>query len=226
MIIVRTPERLQADRSQIRAAYRSGGGVATDGLHARIGLVCADLALRLRLHPRAVTLLGGICATSGSALSIAGITSDSVLLRIVGVALWHIAYAFDCADGQVARLTGLASPVGARLDLMMDFVAHGMVLMVILFELSGAVAGIAFSAVWFAGLLVAATSPPTPQPGRVSGSKSGRARWVCRQFADYGTQLILLSIGVIFESAGIPIVWFLFGTNLLVFVYHFGSTLR
>jgi len=38
----------------------------------------------------------------------------------VGVALLQVSYALDCADGQLARLKGLASPVGAHLDFTMD----------------------------------------------------------------------------------------------------------
>jgi phosphatidylglycerophosphate synthase len=38
----------------------------------------------------------------------------------VGVILWQVAYVFDCADGQVARATGKATPSGARLDVLVD----------------------------------------------------------------------------------------------------------
>jgi len=34
--------------------------------------------------------------------------------------LWHIAYEFDCADGQLARVTGQSSPAGARVDILSD----------------------------------------------------------------------------------------------------------
>lgn len=37
-----------------------------------------------------------------------------------GVALVELARVLDCADGQLARLTGRGSPVGAALDFMMD----------------------------------------------------------------------------------------------------------
>jgi phosphatidylglycerophosphate synthase len=34
--------------------------------------------------------------------------------------LWHIAYALDCSDGQLARVTGKGSPAGARVDVLCD----------------------------------------------------------------------------------------------------------
>jgi len=37
-----------------------------------------------------------------------------------GVALLELSYVLDCADGQLARLKGTSSPVGAHLDFLMD----------------------------------------------------------------------------------------------------------
>lgn len=39
---------------------------------------------------------------------------------LVGVGLVELSYVFDCADGQLARLTKRSSPVGALLDFLMD----------------------------------------------------------------------------------------------------------
>jgi phosphatidylglycerophosphate synthase len=38
----------------------------------------------------------------------------------VGVVILEISYVLDCADGQLARLKGTSSPVGAHLDFLMD----------------------------------------------------------------------------------------------------------
>jgi hypothetical protein len=37
-----------------------------------------------------------------------------------GVAILELSYVLDCADGQLARLKGTSSPVGAHLDFLMD----------------------------------------------------------------------------------------------------------
>ena len=39
---------------------------------------------------------------------------------LAGVAILELSYVLDCADGQLARLKGISSPVGAHLDFLMD----------------------------------------------------------------------------------------------------------
>jgi hypothetical protein len=39
---------------------------------------------------------------------------------LVGVALLEFAYVLDCVDGQLARLRGTSTPIGAHLDFLMD----------------------------------------------------------------------------------------------------------
>jgi phosphatidylglycerophosphate synthase len=39
---------------------------------------------------------------------------------LVGVGLLELAYVFDCVDGQLARLRGTSTPIGAHLDFLMD----------------------------------------------------------------------------------------------------------
>src|ERR1022692_123698 len=38
----------------------------------------------------------------------------------LGAAILELSYVLDCADGQLARLKGTSSPVGAHLDFLMD----------------------------------------------------------------------------------------------------------
>src|SRR6185369_10693433 len=39
---------------------------------------------------------------------------------VAGAAIIELSYVLDCADGQLARLKGTSSPVGAHLDFLMD----------------------------------------------------------------------------------------------------------
>jgi phosphatidylglycerophosphate synthase len=39
---------------------------------------------------------------------------------VAGAAIIELSYVLDCADGQLARLKGMSSPVGAHLDFLMD----------------------------------------------------------------------------------------------------------
>jgi phosphatidylglycerophosphate synthase len=42
------------------------------------------------------------------------------LVGLIALLAWQLAYAFDCADGQLARVTGQASLAGGRLDILCD----------------------------------------------------------------------------------------------------------
>jgi len=42
------------------------------------------------------------------------------VVGVVALLLWHLAYALDCADGQLARVTKRTSPPGARVDILCD----------------------------------------------------------------------------------------------------------
>ncbi|MFD0823934.1 CDP-alcohol phosphatidyltransferase family protein, partial [Micromonospora zhanjiangensis] len=43
---------------------------------------------------------------------------------LVALLAWQLAYALDCADGQLARVTGQGSPAGARVDVLCDVAAQ------------------------------------------------------------------------------------------------------
>src|SRR5439155_18468805 len=76
---------------------------------------------RLGLPPTALTLANlvlGLAAAVGVAL-LAG-RFPAPLVGLGALVLWHLAYSLDCADGQLARVTGKASPAGARVDVLAD----------------------------------------------------------------------------------------------------------
>jgi phosphatidylglycerophosphate synthase len=107
-----------------------GGGLFSEMISQRIGAAFALAAHRLGLSPTALTLGNLVLglATSVAAVALAGrVAADSVPAWVVGlVALvgWQIAYALDCADGQLARVTGRGSPAGARIDVLCDVAAQ------------------------------------------------------------------------------------------------------
>ncbi|PZR54249.1 CDP-alcohol phosphatidyltransferase [Xylanimonas oleitrophica] len=89
-------------------------------VNRRLGRVLAAWAYRVGLSPNAVT---GISAC----FTFAGVVALAVLPPAwgVGVAvalLLALGYAWDSADGQVARLTGRGSPAGEWLDHVVDAV--------------------------------------------------------------------------------------------------------
>lgn len=75
------------------------------------------LLARTRVTPNQVTLLSMVIAVAGFG-ALAGLPGRwGLVLGVVGI---ELAYIFDCADGQLARVTGRTSPVGAELDFLMD----------------------------------------------------------------------------------------------------------
>lgn len=112
--------------------YRTnrGGGLFSEAVSQRLGAFLAVAGERLGLSPTALTaanLLIGL-ATSVTVVALAGPVADGRvpawpvgLLALVG---WQLAYALDCADGQLARVTGRATPAGARVDVLCDVAAQ------------------------------------------------------------------------------------------------------
>jgi len=67
--------------------------------------------------PNQVTLFTLVIFVAAAAI-IAFMPGWSGLL--IGVGVLELAYVFDCLDGQLARLRGTSTPIGAHLDFLMD----------------------------------------------------------------------------------------------------------
>jgi phosphatidylglycerophosphate synthase len=107
-------------------AVNKGGGLFSEATGQWIGAVFARTGYRLGLAPTALTLVNLVIGLSSSVAVIvlapraaAGTVAPWVvgLIALVG---WQIAYALDCADGQLARLSGRTSVAGARVDVLCD----------------------------------------------------------------------------------------------------------
>ncbi|MBO3088915.1 CDP-alcohol phosphatidyltransferase family protein [Cellulomonas dongxiuzhuiae] len=87
-------------------------------VNRRLGRVLAAWAYRRGLSPNAVTGISALCTFS--AIAMLALVPPSVLLGLAVSVLLVLGYAFDSADGQVARLTGTGSVAGEWLDHMVD----------------------------------------------------------------------------------------------------------
>jgi phosphatidylglycerophosphate synthase len=107
-------------------AQNRGGGLYSEQVSQRAGAYLALAAYRLRLSPSALTMAGlaiGVGASVALVVAAPSTTAGAVPALVAGVAVglaWQLAYALDCADGQLARVTGTASANGARLDILCD----------------------------------------------------------------------------------------------------------
>ncbi len=105
-------------------AANRGGGLYTEAVTQRLGSMIAWWCAKAGLAPTIVTLSNlalGLITSTAVALTGPGITPWGGLLALLG---WQLAYAMDCADGQLARVTGQASPDGARVDVLCDVASH------------------------------------------------------------------------------------------------------
>lgn len=107
-------------------ARNRGGGLFTETVSQRIGAHMAAAAERLNLAPTVLTLTNLVIGLTTSVIvtSLAGRMAaggvPSVLVGLLALLAWQVAYALDCADGQLARVTGQSSPAGARIDVLSD----------------------------------------------------------------------------------------------------------
>jgi phosphatidylglycerophosphate synthase len=103
-----------------------GGGLFSEATGQWIGTVVSATAHRLGLAPTALTLLNLVIGLTVSitvivlAEPVADGRAAAWLVGLVALIGWQIGYAFDCADGQLARATGQTSSAGARTDILTD----------------------------------------------------------------------------------------------------------
>ena len=107
-------------------ATNRGGGLLSEAIDQPIGARIALAAYRRNLAPSVLTLTNLILglATSIAIVALAGLMHDhrvpAIAVGLGALVGWHIAYEFDCADGQLARVAGKTSAAGARLDILCD----------------------------------------------------------------------------------------------------------
>jgi phosphatidylglycerophosphate synthase len=107
-------------------ATNRGGGILSEAIDQPIGARIALAGYRLGLAPTVLTLVNLILgvATSVAVIALAPAMRDgrvsAVAVGLGALVLWHIAYEFDCADGQLARVAHRTSAAGGRLDILCD----------------------------------------------------------------------------------------------------------
>jgi phosphatidylglycerophosphate synthase len=111
-------------------ALNRGGGLYSEAVSQPFGSAIAHSAARMGLTPTALTLINLVLGLSASVTVVVlapRMAAGAVPAWAVGLGAllaWQVAYALDCADGQLARATGQASASGARLDVLCDVAAH------------------------------------------------------------------------------------------------------
>lgn len=106
--------------AELSRAQKSGAGVPpyTRYVNRWLGRRIAAGAATVGLTPNFVTLISALWSLLGFALLVA--LPPSVPTAIGVTLAFTLAYAFDAADGQLARLTGMSGPAGEWLDHVTD----------------------------------------------------------------------------------------------------------
>ena len=117
------------DRPPTAADYYNvnrGGGLFSEAISQRLGARIAVFAHKHRLAPTVLTVanLGLSCLVSFVVVATAGQVAERQLwawpVGLLALLGWQFAYALDCSDGQLARVTGQTSPAGGRVDVLCD----------------------------------------------------------------------------------------------------------
>lgn len=171
---------------EFRSASR-GGGLYSEAVSQPLGAVIAVGAVRLGLSPNTLSVLNVLIGLSGC-LAVAGFPS------LVPAVAWQLAYAFDCADGQLARVTGRAGPAGARLDVLCDLVVQ--IGVVTALAAAGRAPGwlaAAFAGTWLVNLVTSVLAAG-PSAGSLVAATSVPVR-VVKLGRDYGA--VILACGLV-----------------------------
>ncbi|WP_093713989.1 CDP-alcohol phosphatidyltransferase family protein [Actinacidiphila alni] len=192
----------------MRDAQKTAKGVSLYSRYVNrpAGRVLAAAAYRARLTPNQVTLVSA--AFSGAAVAALALGRPSWPLAVAVWAGLVVGFAFDSADGQLARLLGAGSPAGEWLDHVVDcakitavhaavlitFYRHfglpgdGWLLLPLGFQLAAVL-------IFFGGLLTDKLKPKAG-PGAPAPAPPSRLRAVALLPVDYGVFcLVFLLLG-------------------------------
>lgn len=186
----------RAALARLDAAQKPGAGVPayTRWVNRRGARAFAAAAYRAGIGPNAVSVSGFVLSIAGIGLLLT-LRDRPALAGICAAVTLALGYVLDSADGQLARLTGVASPRGEWLDHTLDAFRLPLIHLGVLFAvgvsepLALVAAGFAVlaSASFLSQILGAALrsrhdlAPPTPRPGQswlLLPTDSGVLCWV------------------------------------------------
>jgi phosphatidylglycerophosphate synthase len=177
-------------------AANRGGGLYSEAVSQRLGAFFALAGARAGLKPTVVTLASlTVGVASSVVLTVAGqqVSPWVGLLVLLG---WQVAYALDCADGQLARVTGQASPAGARVDVLCDVAGHvALVTALVTVAQPPLWLGALFAGSWMINIITSVLA--TGETPSLIASRSWPAR-IVKLLRDYGALVLAAGLIVLF----------------------------
>ena len=107
-------------------ATNRGGGLLSEAIDQPVGARIALAGYRLGLAPTVLTVVNFVLGvgTSIAVIALSAAMHDgrvpALAVGLGALVAWHVAYQFDCADGQLARVAQRTSALGGRLDILCD----------------------------------------------------------------------------------------------------------
>ena len=136
---------------------------------------------------------------------------------------WQLAYAFDCADGQLARVTGRTSSNGARLDVLCDVAAQ--------IGLVTALSAVALAyrpgtPVWLVAAFAGTWMQSGPNAASMVPSRSPLVRTV-KLARDYGAVVLLAALVLaLIPQWTVAVLWVFTVVNGVFLLASIGFTAR
>jgi phosphatidylglycerophosphate synthase len=200
----------RAQTDDFRRAARPDAGLFTRRVNYPIAAHLGVAAHRLGLRPITLTLVNLLLGVAGSALVVA---IPSPAAAAGAWLLWQAAYLADCADGQLARVTGTASDAGGRLDVLVDVAVQiGIVIAV------GTLAGLergALVALFAASWMISMVTSVLARDGANISLLPSRA-WpvqAVKMVRDHGFKVTVIAVAA---AAGPgPMTWLIAGYTVL-----------
>ena len=111
---------VRASYARLATAQKPAAGVPfyMRAVNRRLGRLIAAVAARLGRTPNQMTAVSGLSFLAGMVVLLA--FEPSVPVALCVTVLLQLGFAFDAADGQLARLTGTGSSAGEWLDHVVD----------------------------------------------------------------------------------------------------------
>jgi phosphatidylglycerophosphate synthase len=212
-------------------ATNRGGGILSEAIDQPVGARIALAGYRLGLAPTVLTLVNLVLgvATSVTVIALSSAMRDdrvpAIAVGLGALVAWHIAYQFDCADGQLARVARRTSAAGGRLDILCDVAVQ--------IALVAAVSAVAvryhpttptwfvsaFAGCWMINLVTSVLATGDKAQSLVT-SQSLLVR-VIKLSRDYGAMITLLALAIAFLPRAL--VWVMVAFTVVNVVFLLAS---
>ena len=192
---------------EFRNRFALGGYWWTMSVNQTAGAYLARAGIRLGLHPNHVSLGTALLGVATSAAVVVIYSYEPVIAGLVGLVGWQLSYSLDCADGQIARATGQATPRGALLDLLCDFVIHVAVVLSALHVVASSttrditVPAVIITAAWLVAPYYKGVLELLPEGMRSVGTSI--LYNVVRQTRDFGLYVLVLPVAIAFSAEAV-----------------------